>query len=265
MRLEAKSALITGGAQGIGAAIAVAFADEGARVMIADKDPETAETTAAAIRNYGGRADIVAADLAEPADCERAVEACTAAFGSLDVLVNNAGIGFYRLFLDTTLEEWERVLRINLTGAFLVAQAAARRMVEQGSGRIINISSVSAQRGGTGRAAYGSSKAALTLLTKVMAVELAPAGIAVNAIAPGPIATRLTEHLGDDETRSYLDRIPMRRYGKVEDVAAAAVFLASDECGFVTGHVLNIDGGFGGAGLMFSQDELEHELTTPPA
>ena len=220
-------------------------------------------------RGAAGKTPFVAAVSTSPEGRPRKLKLApvkgTAAFGSLDVLVNNAGIGFYRLFLDTTLEEWERVLRINLTGAFLVAQAAARRMVEQGSGRISNISSVSAQRGGTGRAAYGSSKAALTLLTKVMAVELAPAGIAVNAIAPGPIATRLTEHLGDDETRSYLDRIPMRRYGKVEDVAAAAVFLASDECGFVTGHVLNIDGGFGGAGLMFSQDELEHELTTPPA
>jgi 3-oxoacyl-[acyl-carrier protein] reductase len=171
------------------------------------------------------------------------------AFGRIDGLINNAGIGFYQPFLETTLADWERVMRVNLTSAFLLGQHAARAMARQGRGRIINIGSISGQRGGEGRSAYGTSKAGLMHLTRVMAVELAPAGIAVNAISPGPIETDLTQH-APVLRRAYLDRIPMGRYGEPEAVAAAAVFLLSDECRFVTGHVLDVDGGFMAAGLM---------------
>jgi len=256
MRLKGKTALVTGGARGIGAGIATAFAAQGAAVMIADKDGATAAATARSLVHHGGQAESVIADVSVPTDCTRAVAACVETLGGLDVLVNNAGIGFYKLFLDLNVEDWERVLRVNLTSAFLVGQAAARHMSASDGGRIINIASISGQTGGIGRTAYGASKAGMILMTKVMAVELAAAGIVVNAIAPGPIHTELTKQLGGDETRRYVERIPMGRYGKVEDIAAAALFLASDECRFVTGHVLNIDGGFDPAGLMFDQSEL---------
>jgi 3-oxoacyl-[acyl-carrier protein] reductase len=173
----------------------------------------------------------------------------------VDILVNVAGIGLTKSFLTTTPEEWDRVLRINLGGTFHCSQAAALVMKEQGSGRIINISSLSAQRGGTGRAAYGASKAGVTILTKIMAVELAPLGITVNEIAPGPVNTEMTAVTHDDATRrAYHDLIPMRRYAERDEIADAAVFLASDEARFINGHTLNVDGGFAAAGLIFDLD-----------
>ncbi|TWA57327.1 enoyl-ACP reductase-like protein [Azospirillum baldaniorum] len=163
-----------------------------------------------------------------------------------------AGIGSSTPFLDVLLEDWNRTIAVNLTGAFLVAQAAARVMVGHGGGRIVNVTSPSGQRGGRGRAAYGASKAGLELLTKVMAVELAEHGITVNAIAPGPIETEMVRHAHDARTRAAYSRlIPMAGYGSPEDIGAAAVFLCSDESRYVHGHVLNVDGGFGSAGLIF--------------
>jgi 3-oxoacyl-[acyl-carrier protein] reductase len=256
-RLKDKVALITGSGRGIGAACAERFAAEGAAVMVADKDPETAAATAAAIGAAGGEAASLRADVSVPEECAEMVRATVDRFGRIDLLVNNAGIGMHRLFLKTTLEEWERVLRINLTGVFLTAQAAARRMADQKSGRIINIGSISGQRGGTGRSAYGTAKAGVHQLTRIMAVELAPLGIAVNAVAPGPVRTDITNY-GPRQNQAYLDRIPMGDFGSREAVASAVLYLASDECGFVTGHVLNVDGGFGAAGLMFSLDEMEN-------
>ena len=170
-------------------------------------------------------------------------------------MVNNAGVGFHRLFVDTTLEDWNRVIGINLTGSFLTAQAATKQMIKNHSGKIINIGSISGQRGGTGRAAYGASKAGLMQLTRVMSVELAPLGIAVNAIAPGPIQTPLTNH-GPEQKKAYLDRIPARTYGDTDAITAAAIFLASKEAEFIHGTTLNVDGGFNAAGLIFSTDEM---------
>lgn len=255
MRLRDKAALVTGAGSGIGKGIALGFAREGARVICADRNAETAEATAAEIRAAGGTAEGFRADVSVPADCAAQVEGAVAAFGRIDILVNNAGIGFKRPFLETTLEEWRRVLDINLTGAFLTAQAAARHMVARGAGRIINIGSVSGQRGGTGRAAYGTSKAGILQLTRVMAVELAPMGVAVNAIAPGPIVTALTNQ-GPKQERAFLDRIPLGRFGTTDATTAAAIFLASDECDFVHGETLNVDGGFGAAGVIFDIGEL---------
>jgi 3-oxoacyl-[acyl-carrier protein] reductase len=184
------------------------------------------------------------------------IAAAVRAFHTVDILVNNAGIGLTKLFLNTTPDEWDRVLRVNLTGAFLCAQSAARVMVHQGSGRIINIESLSGQRGGTGRAAYGASKAGLSMLTKVMAVELAPHGITVNGIAPGPVNTEMTAVTHDQATRqAYHNLIPMRRYAERDEIADAAVFLSSPAANFVNGHTLNVDGGFQAAGLMFPLEE----------
>src|SRR4029079_620569 len=155
-------------------------------------------------------------------------------------------------FLETTLEEWELQLKVNLTGTFLCGQAAARAMLKSNGGRIVNIASISGQRGGQGRAAYGSSKAGVILLTKVMAVELSPLGIRVNAVAPGPVDTDQSRQTHTPSTRqAYYDRIPARRYGDCEEIAAAALFLASRDSSFVNGHVLNVDGGFNAAGLVF--------------
>lgn len=262
MRLKEKSALVTGAGSGIGKAIALAYAREGARVMCADRNAETAAATRDEIRKAGGIAESVRADVGVAADCEAQVAATVAAFGSIDILVNNAGIAMHRLFLDTTLEEWERVLRINLTGQFLTAQSAARRMVDAGYGRIINMGSISGQRGGTGRSAYGTAKAGLMQLTRIMAVELAPLGIAVNAIAPGPIRTPITNH-GPEQTKAYTDRIPAGEYGTAEAIAGAALYLASDECRFVHGHTLNVDGGFNAAGLIFSTGEMKRYRSGP--
>lgn len=255
MRMKDKAALVTGAGSGIGKGIAIGFAREGARVVCADRNAETAEATAAEICAAGGTAEGFRADVSVPADCAAQVEHTVAAFGRIDVLVNNAGIALKRAFLEMTLEEWERVLAINLTGAFLTGQAAARHMVRQGAGRIVNIGSISGQRGGTGRAAYGASKAGILQLTRVMAVELAPLGVAVNAIAPGPIRTALTNQ-GPKQERAFLDRLPVGRFGTTDATTAAAIFLASDECQFVHGETLNVDGGFGAAGVIFDLEEL---------
>jgi NAD(P)-dependent dehydrogenase (short-subunit alcohol dehydrogenase family) len=257
MRLPNKVTVITGSGRGIGRDMARLFAAEGAKVVVADVNEDTARRTAADVTAAGGEALAVRTDITLPAEVEGMVRAALGRWGRLDVLVNNAGVGLNRPCLETTLEEWDHVLKTNLTGTFLCAQAAARVMVRQeGGGRIVNVASISGQRGGQGRAAYGSAKAGVILLTKVMAVELAPQGVAVNAIAPGPVDTDQSRQSHTPATRrAYHDRIPLGRYGEHREIAAAALFLASDEASFVTGHVLNVDGGFGAAGLMFNPEE----------
>ena len=170
----------------------------------------------------------------------------------------SAGIAHSRSFLQTSLELWHETLAVNLTGTFLCCQAAAPAMVEAGGGRIITIASVSGQRGGPGRAAYGASKGGVITLTRVMAVELARYNITVNAIAPGPVETPMVGALHTAADRAaWLGSVPAKRYGTPAEVAAAAVFLASEEASYITGHVLNVDGGFGGAGVIFEPEEAE--------
>ncbi len=254
--LSGKIAIVTGAGRGIGRAIALRFSREGASVVAADLDAVGANLVADEIVRAGGQALAVTADVSDPQQVEEMIQCALGFAGRVDLLVNNAGIGLTRLFLNTTLSEWEQVLRINLTGVFLCSQSAARVMKTQGSGKIINIASLSGQRGGTGRAAYGASKAGVTALTKVMAVELAPFGIQVNEIAPGPVDTEMTEVTHDEATRkAYHALIPMRRYAACEEIAAAAVFLASSEAAFIHGHTLNVDGGFQAAGLLFHREE----------
>jgi 3-oxoacyl-[acyl-carrier protein] reductase len=252
-RLQGRVASITGSGQGMGESIARAFARNGAAVVISDVNEERAQRVADSIIGNGGRAVALRADVTVSADAERIAQAGVEAFGQLDIHVNNAGISQTRLFMETERGDLERILQVNLVGAFICAQAAVRHMLPRGYGRVINIASLSGQRGGVGRAAYGSSKAALELLTKVMSVELAASGITVNNIAPGAIATEMAAAQHDQATReAYHYLIPQRRYGTPDEVADAAVFLASEEARHICGHTLNVDGGYLTAGLMFS-------------
>jgi 3-oxoacyl-[acyl-carrier protein] reductase len=255
MRLKGKVALVTGAGGGLGTAIAKRFAEEGAAVLCTDRDLAKAEATAADVVKSGGKAHAFRADVADARDCAEQVAETVERFGGVDILVNNAGIALHKLALDTSLEDWERVLRINLTGSFLTAQAAARVMVERGGGRIIQLGSISGQRGNMAGVAYGASKAAVMHICKVLAVELSDRGVMVNAIAPGPIETGISKH-GPARREKYLDRIPARRYGNVDAVANAALYLASDECDWVTGTILNVDGGFQTAGLSYDPAEV---------
>jgi NAD(P)-dependent dehydrogenase (short-subunit alcohol dehydrogenase family) len=256
LALKDKVALITGAGRGIGRSVAMRFAREGASVVCADIDGEHATRSACEITQSGGAGWGECVDISSEAHVNQLTNKFVEAHGRIDVLVHAAGVGLTKLFLGTTSDEWERVMRTNLTGCFLCSQAVARTMVSRGGGRIIHISSLSAQRGGTGRAAYGASKAGVTMLTKVMAVELARYGITVNEIAPGPVNTEMTAVTHDEATRDAYHRlIPMGRYAERDEIANAAVFLASSEADFINGHTLNVDGGFAAAGLMFALRE----------
>jgi len=246
MRFEGKRAMVTGAGHGIGLAIARRLAEEGARVLVCDRDQARAESAVAEIGN-GAAAQLI--DVRERAEVEGAVAEAVALWGGLDVLVANAGVMDRMPFLETTDEHWRTVLGINLYGAFLCGQLAARQMVAQGDGgRIVNVASNSGIFGGRGRAAYGASKAALINLTQSMAIELAEHDILVNAVAPGPTRTR--PEIQGELMESAARRMPLKRFGEASEIAAVAAFLASDDCSFTTGHVYAADGGFTIAGIM---------------
>ena len=252
MKLANKVAIVTGGASGLGCAIAQHFAREGAAVVVADRDIARAGAVAADIEASGAKAMACEVDVASESAVRAMTRAAVKRFGPIGILVTSAGVGMQKPFMQTTLADWDRILSINLTGAFLCGQAAAESMIEAGSGRIIHIASGAGLRGVPGRAAYGSSKGGLIMLTKVMAVELGDHGITVNALAPGAIDTPMARQVHTTATRTaYVGATPLHRYGSLEEVSGSAVFLASDDAGYITGHTLEVDGGITAAGPMF--------------
>jgi NAD(P)-dependent dehydrogenase (short-subunit alcohol dehydrogenase family) len=252
MQLNNKVAIVTGGASGLGCAIAQQYAREGASVVIADRDIERAKAVAADIESSGAKAISVEVDVASEASVRAMTAQAVDRFGPVGILVTSAGVGMQKAFMQTTLADWERITSINLTGAFLCGQAAAESMIAAGWGRIIHIASGAGLRGVPGRAAYGASKGGLIMLAKVMAVELGEHGITVNALAPGAIDTPMARQVHTSATRTaYVGATPLHRYGSLEEVAASATFLASDGAGYITGHTLEVDGGITAAGPMF--------------
>jgi 3-oxoacyl-[acyl-carrier protein] reductase len=241
--LRDKVALVTGASQGIGRATAIELAEAGAKVAVAARNAEKLESLVAELDGAGGAALAVPMDVADAAQVKAGFQQVLEKFGRLDILVNNAAITRDTLALRMKLEDWDAVLRTNLTGAHLCIQQALGAMLKQRSGRIINLSSVVAQTGNAGQANYVASKAGLIGLTRAIAVEVASRNITVNAVAPGFIATPMTDVLSQEIKDKMKAMIPLGRFGSDKDIAAAIVFLASDEASYITGQVLEVNGG----------------------
>ena len=241
--MQNRVAFVTGASRGIGKACALALADSGARVALASRQRDKLEEVAAEIRSRSREAYVVELDIASDDSIKAAIGATAKEFGRIDILVNNAGITRDGLALRMKKDDWSAVLETNLTGAFRTIQQVLQGMMRERWGRIINISSVVGEAGNAGQANYAASKAGLIGLTKSMAQEMASRQITVNAVSPGFIETEMTVGLSAEMKQKVLDSIPLRRLGRVEDVAAAVRFLASEEAGFITGHVLAVNGG----------------------
>ncbi len=243
MKLKGRVALITGAAQGIGKSVALLLAQNGADIVVSDINLEKAEETAKEIESIGSKAIAIKVDVANLKDVERMVESILEKFGKIDILVNNAGITRDKLILRMTEEDWDAVLNVNLKGTFNCTKAVVRHMAKQRSGKIVSIASVVGEMGNAGQVNYSASKAGVIGLTKTIAREFAQRRINVNAIAPGYIETPMTEVLPEKVKEELKRLIPMERLGKPEDVAEAVLFLVSEESNYITGHVLNVNGG----------------------
>jgi NAD(P)-dependent dehydrogenase (short-subunit alcohol dehydrogenase family) len=257
-RFAGEVAIVTGGAGGIGRAVAERLCAEGAKVAILDIDEAAAAKAATALSDSGYDVVPLACDVRKRAEVQAAIDATVQKFGDITVLINNAGIVRRASFLELADETWDDVIGINLKGAFIVAQEVARTMAKRRSGRIVNMASVAAEIAHSNQTAYSVSKAGVAAMTRVMAFELAPLGITVNALAPGTIATNFAlGSLPESGRRSRLDRIPLSRFGSASEVAAAVAFLASADAAYVTGAVLRIDGGLVTGGVRDTPGPIE--------
>lgn len=246
MRLSGKVALVTGGSHGIGQAVVLRFAQEGAKVALCGRGRAALDETVKAVRDAGGEALAFETDVSDKSHVDRLIDGIVEQWGKIDIVVNNAGICEVSSFLDITEEQWDRHMNINLKGAFLVSQRAAKEMVKQGSGgSIIQMSSVNGIQAEGDQAHYNTTKGGMINLAMSMALELAEHGIRVNSLCPGFIETRLTKPLIDNASAiaDYLRTVPMKRVGQPEEIASAALFLASDESSYVTGTSMVVDGG----------------------
>ncbi len=242
-RLKGKVALVTGGARGIGKAICTRFAEEGASLAIVDILKEVADQTAEEFRQKGTEAIALAANVTKYEDAEAAVKATIEKFGKVDILVNNAGITKDTLILRMSEEQWDAVIAVNLKGTFNFTKAVLRPMMKAQYGKIVNVASVVGRMGNAGQANYSASKAGVIGLTKTTAKEVASRNICVNAVAPGYIMTDMTKNLPEQATQAFMLVTPMKRQGSPEDVAKCVYFLSSPDSDYITGQVINVDGG----------------------
>jgi NAD(P)-dependent dehydrogenase (short-subunit alcohol dehydrogenase family) len=244
--LKGKAALITGASKGLGKAMALALGRVGVRLALVSRNLEPLNETAAAVRKLGVEASVFQADVSDEAQILRLEKAVNAEFGRPQILINNAGMNIRKPVTDFTLAEWRQVLETNVTGVFLMCRSFVPHMKGQGYGRILNLTSIMSHVGLPGRTAYASSKAALLGFTRALALELAPEKITVNGISPGPVATEMNAPLTRDPelNQQFISRIPLGRWGKVEEVGDLAVYLCSEEAGFITGTDIVIDGGW---------------------
>jgi 3-oxoacyl-[acyl-carrier protein] reductase len=240
---KGKIAIVTGASRGIGRSISLALSAAGATIVAMDMDQAATDAVVAELKAAGGNAIAVVGNVTVPADAENMIDVAIKEFGRVDILVNNAGITRDNIFIRMKDEDWDAVMTVNLKGAFLCSRAASKAMVKQRSGRIINIASVVGQMGNAGQANYCASKAGLIGLTKSNARELAKRNITVNAVAPGFIATAMTDALSDKVKAELTAQIPLERLGSSEDIANAVLFLAAEASGYITGHVLSVNGG----------------------
>lgn len=254
-KLAAKVAIVTGAASGIGRATAELFAREGARVVVADINAGGGTDTVKAITSLGGEALFVQTDISKYGEVEKMVEATMLAYQGLDILVNNAAILAFGTILKTKEEDWDRLMAVNLKGVYLCSKLAAPRIIERGGGVIINVASIGGLVGGPALAAYNASKGGVVLLTKNMAIDLAPYNIRVNCLCPGTVLTSMASQIFVTRAKGDVDKVqsmkeaglrgyPLKRYGKPEEMAQAILFLASEESAFMTGTSLVVDGGY---------------------
>jgi len=246
MYLLNKAAIITGGGRGIGRSIALRFAEHGAKCLIADINFDNACKVAAEINQSGANAFAVKADVTSESDVESMVKACIDSYGKVDILVNNAGITSPLSLLETSSDEFHRQLRVNLDSVYLCTKTVFHIMMNQHSGKIINIASIAGKRGGgiMGKSAYAAAKGGVIAFTKAIAREGGPYGINVNAITPGLTATEMTKNFSEEQRKLVIQAIPLGRVAEPDDIAKAAVFLASEYSDYITGEIMDVDGGF---------------------